>query len=92
MTELFNEYPKAVNIRRKNKHGKDVFVPLVYPEGHLKHGQYVILENARAEADYDGTGVPVDMGPEMQSDHSRPGHSYNDYWQDWALANKSEGK
>jgi hypothetical protein len=74
--ELTNEWPKMVTITRKNRHGHDVQIPLKYPPGHDRHGEFVILENARAEADYDGTGVPADTRPEM---HTQQATKY-DYW------------
>jgi hypothetical protein len=88
MKELFDQYPKAVNLARKDKHGRTIFVPLVYPAGHDRHGEFVIWENARAEADYDGTGVPADTRPEM---HSQPAFDYNEHWQLW-FENKSSDK
>jgi len=75
------EYPKALTAKAKDGRGDTRFVALVYPAGHVRHGQHVIFNNAEEEKAYDKSGIAADVGPEQVSAHG-PTYLY-DPWNPW---------
>jgi hypothetical protein len=69
-----DKYPKMKTVVVDGK-----VVPLVYPKGHVWHGDRVIFGSADDEKKYDGSGVPA---PATSEQHSAPTFSYV-YEQPW---------
>jgi hypothetical protein len=59
---MSDEFPKMLTVRRGNR-----IVPLIYPPGHVRHGQHVVFADADEEKAYerDKIGVPADTRPEQ---------------------------
>jgi hypothetical protein len=79
MAYVHQEYPKAANTMRKDRWGKDIPVPLKYRAGHLRHGEFVVFQNAREEDAFNiADAEPASLAPEM---HSHAPTTYNRHWQ-----------
>jgi hypothetical protein len=79
MAYVHQEYPKAANTMRKDRWGKDIPVPLKYRAGHLRHGEFVVFQNAREEDAFNiADAEPASLTPEMHS-HVTP--DFNRHWE-----------
>jgi hypothetical protein len=67
---MSKEFPKMATVKLAN--GR--IMPLLYPKGHVRHGEHVVFETADAEKKYDGTGVPASGAPEQTP---TPTYDYN---------------
>jgi hypothetical protein len=75
-----NEFPKMLCTTVRNANGTSRQLPVVYPPGHVRVGQFVMFESADEERDYDHSGVVHHGRPEM---HSQPSFSYLYEAPDW---------
>ena len=67
----FDEYPKALTIKRRDSRGFLSIVPI------MRHGQPVIFANKDEEQAYDGGGEVHTGAPEQ---HSQPSYDYHCYF------------